>query len=268
MLLFAILPAVAFAQSPADTEEADMRIKEKLGIHLSLELNSIYNFRGLNFFQDTSQHDQHFALIPSATYELLDAGVWFNYRGVYQVTGNNISEAIDVGYGNEQDLGVGYTKDLVDGKLTFNTSFYYYFYPFAKNSAAGATCPSYIEPLVGVTYHTLADLSLNILYYLGIQSGVRDYSYLYVNPRIGRAFDIAPMFGIFTGAGFGYKLFKDHSNVKSNVFDIVVNLEFPIRPSKHFDITPALHYGWTNIRGRDFVKESMFYGGIKFGGHF
>jgi len=259
------MPTVSFAQSAEDTELADIGEKEKIGLNFSLELSSIYNFRGLNFYQGGSQHDQHFVLIPNIVYQLLDTGVWFSYRSAYQVTGENRSEIVDGGYGDEQNLGAGYRRNFANDRLTLNTSFIYYFYPFSNKTAAGTECPSYIEPFAGVTYHSFADISVNFLYYLGVQSAVRDFSYFYANPRVGRTFEISPLFELFTGAGFGYKIFKDYGNIKDNVYDVVVDIEVPFKPLKNFFIAPSLHYGWTNLRQMNFFDESMLYGGVKLG---
>jgi hypothetical protein len=174
------------ATVPADTgTEGDAAAAEEPStktINVDVEAASAYVWRGVNLF-GVDQNTQNLSVFPSLTATF--GGFSIGYWGAFQLSGDNKSAAVDAGVGAEQDLILGYGGAITD-ELAYKAVLTYWLYPFAKEEVAGTSTPMYIEPLLGVTYATAADLGLSLSYYRGLQDATDPYSFIYINPSVGK----------------------------------------------------------------------------------
>ena len=82
-------------------------------------------------------------------------------------------------------------------------------------------------------------------YVLGMQSELRDSSYLYVNPSFGKTFKVVGR-DISAKVGYGYKQFKAGNDNMSNVHDLLFTVDTTFSFGD-FYVKPALGAAWTNI---------------------
>lgn len=236
---------------------------QSIGLNVDVEMASAYLFRGQNLFMnrnsDARELNQHSRLSPSITWSIFNTGLSVGYWGAYQLIGN-VKENIELGYGAEQDLIVGYTHSFGEN-LKLNAGLTYYFYPFADEDKAGTSFPSWLDFGVGATYSWLLDLSLNIRYYTGVQEALRSYNYTYFNPMIGKGFNlIKNRMDLALALGFGYKLFNDREipENKNNVYDILFTAAAPIKFKERFYVKPNLGVTWTNLEGDEKTFSDKF----------
>ena len=191
-----------------------------VGLNLDLQLATAYVFRGWNVFQETSQMDPHLLLAPGLTYAIADTGLSVGYWGAYQLTGANIGATLDAALNAEQDLFVSYERDL-GHDMTLAVRFFSYFYPAADRRVAGASVPTYLEPIVAFTASPGVDLGVQVTYFAGVQDapGISGISYLYVNPSVGKSFELVEHIGLELLLGYGIKAFKEGNAGRSNVHD-------------------------------------------------
>lgn len=227
----------------ADDGDSD----DPIGLNLDLGFATAYVFRGYNVFQEDSQLDQNMLLAPGITWSVFDTGLWIGYWGAFQISGDNIRSNIDGGVGAEQDLLVGYDLGLGEA-FTLSFGLAYYFYPFADEAAAGCKVPSYLEPSAGISIATVIDIGLNFTYFAGLQDAVSDYRYLYLNPTLGKSFELHEMVGLDLGVGYGYKFYHPDSSVNENFHDFLFTLGLPIYLPRGFYVTPSFGMAWTDIR--------------------
>jgi uncharacterized protein (TIGR02001 family) len=268
-----VISGSALAQDEPDVDEGD---GSAVGINIDLGWASHYVFRGWNVFQEGEQLDPNGLIAPGITWSIFDTGLYLGWWAAFQTNGDNIGDNIDGALGAEQDLFAGWEYAIID-ELTISVGLVYYFYPGAEEDIAGAKVPSYLEPGAGVCWSTVVDLGLNVSYFLGIQDepGIRGISYLYLNPYVGKSFELSERFGLDLSLGYGFKLWKEGNDGASNVHDIIASVGLPIAISGGFYVNPAVYFTWTNIEDVDngdgtiteygFADEFIVYGAINVG---
>ena len=235
-------PAPAAEAESAATEEE----KSAAGVNVDVGVSSIYNFRGLNSFQESSQQDQNAMFAPSVTWSIFDTGLYLGYWGAYQLTGGNKTEMVQAALGHEQDLYIGYDLGLADDLVTLSFAFTYFFYPFADEDVAGTANPSIIEPLVGISLATVLDLGLKVSYFHGLQDELKTLRYAYFNFSVGKGFEFNNIFGMNLGASFGIKAYVE--DVDYNRFDLAFDWSIPIKLTEQLYLEPGVHLAWTDLK--------------------
>jgi hypothetical protein len=242
----------------AEDEDQEAASEEPtLGFTAGVGVASAYVFRGLNLLQATSQRDQHAVVQPSLTYDVpWVEGLSLSYFASYQVAGSNRAEMVAAGSGDEQDLTVAFSRPI--GDVEVSASIAAYVYPFADREVAGTDAPTYLEPMAGVTWATAVDLGLAASLMTGLQDAIRPSTYLYLNPTVGRSFQLADAVSLDAGAGYGFKL----QRATDNVHDVAVNLGLTFVPAARLDVTPGVHWAWTDIEGRAFADQQVVWGSV------
>ena len=253
------------AAPPEASAEASAGEEEGLGLTLTAGLSSIYYWRGKNLFAEKEVNDQNALASVGASYALGDFSI--SYWGGYQILGDNIGDNLDGGTGAEQDLVLGWESELAPS-LTLATALAFYFYPLAKEEAAGTSLPCYLEPAVVLSYATAVDLKLGLYYYYGLQSATEGERYLYLNPGVGKSIELGETLGLDLAGSFGYKLptgdaAKDTYD-GNNTQDLLVSAALPWSFGEGMSLAPKLSFGWTNIDGADFADSYMTFGGVDF----
>jgi hypothetical protein len=232
-------PEPAPTAPPADTgrrwERSGYASSGKL-LNLNVEAASAYVWRGINKFGE-DQSTQAFSMFPSLTATL--GGFSLGYWGAFQLSGDNKSALVDSGVGAENDFILKYSAWL-QHNLALSGSLTYFTYPFANAEAAGTDTPMYLEPGVGISYLTGADLGLYVGYYRGLQSVTEPASFLYINPSVGKTFHVTEDLGLALGLSAGYKVFTNDPPNEDRAFDLALTVSAAI-PFSDMYITPQLH---------------------------
>jgi hypothetical protein len=119
----------------------------------------------------------------------------------------------------------------------------YWIYPFADEDAAGTATPMYIEPLIGVTAASAVDLGLNVSYYRGLQDpATTQYSFVYINPSVGKTLPLSSSVSLALGLSGGYKAFTNlpDGTDADKAFDLTLNAGVTL-PFSDMYITPQVH---------------------------
>lgn len=234
-----VAPPVAPAPAPPETTS------DAIGLSFGAGVSSLYYFRGLNVFQLNGQADVHALLELSAGYAVADTGLSFGYWGAYQLNGPNRALLVDAGVGHEQDVIVRFEREATEG-LKLGAGFTYYFYPFAAEEAAGTAVPAYLEPGAWLVWSTVLDLGLNVSYFAGLQNALERYRYLYVNPFVGKVFDLSTSVDVGVAVAAGFKIYNYPSQMPDNRFDVRFDWTTPIDAGSGVTVTPGAHLGWTD----------------------
>jgi hypothetical protein len=205
-------------------------------LNLNLEAASAYVWRGINKFGE-DQNTQTFAMFPSITATL--GGFSLGYWGAFQLSGDNKSVLVDSGVGAENDFILKYSAWL-QRNLALSGSLTYFTHPFADADAAGTDDPMFLEPGIGISYLTGADLGLYVGYYRGLQSVTEPASFVYISPSIGKTFHVNEDLGLAVGVSAGYKAFTNDPPNEDRAFDLALTLSAAI-PFSDMYITPQLH---------------------------
>jgi hypothetical protein len=253
-----LMPMVwAFAPAAAHAQAAEgLTASEPAGVNLDLGFATAYLFRGWNVFQKDSQLDPHALIAPGVAWSIRDTNVTVGYWGAYQLTGTNARATTDGALNVEQDLFVSYDLELPHD-VTLPMELRAYLYPAASPDVMGSAVPVYLEPSLGVVYATAVDLGLTAYYFAGLQDqpGIWGFSYLYLNPTVGKSFEIDPHVGVDVALGYGFKLFNEGIEDRSNVHDITITGAWPIHPGgPGAYVTPGVGLAWTNVE--DATDES------------
>jgi hypothetical protein len=219
-----------------------------IGLNLDLGFATAYVFRGLNVFADGDQLDPHLLLAPGITWSVFDTGLWLGYWGAFQLNGGNLSDNIDAGVGVEQDLLLGWDRDLGEA-ATVSLFLYWYFYPAAEEEAAGAAVPSYLDPGAMLTVHPGVDISLSVSYFAAVQDALSDYRYLYLNPALGKDLELHERVGFEARLSYGVKLYHRDSALHDNRHDVQLTLGLPIDLGAGWYVTPGFGVAWTDLAG-------------------
>jgi hypothetical protein len=241
--------APAEADRPAEAEKAPKADEPKaVGLNIDAQVASLYAFRGLNVFKSSSQMDQHALFAPGITYSpTFLEGLTVGYWGAYQISGDNASQLVKSGFGNEQDLTVSYGRDVIKEKLNVRGGVTNYLYPFAERAVAKANTPYYLEPWAQLTYSGPVTASVLATYFYGTQNAIRPFSYVYVHPGVEKTFTVNKTIGFVPGAGLGYKVFTHDAAIVDNRYEVTADMKLPIAASTYSYATPALHYAWSNF---------------------
>jgi hypothetical protein len=240
---------------PTDRVEGESRLdrgaRSKL-LNLDVEGASAYVWRGVNVF-GVNQNSQVFSVLPSvtATFGELSLGYW----GAFQLSGDNKSDLVDSGVGAQNNLVLKYSGWL-DENLAYAAMLTYWIYPFADAEVAGTDTPMYIEPGVGISYLTGADLGLYVGYYRGLQTVTEPASFLYINPSIGKTLPLSADIGLALGLSAGYKVYTNDPPTKDRAFDLGLNVSLAIAHDDMY-ITPQLHAAYVT-RDDDAVPDADF----------
>jgi hypothetical protein len=225
---------------------------EPIGLGVDVGVGSAYGFRGLNLLQEKSQHDQRFVLQPSISYEVPNTGLNISYFSSYQVSGENRRALVDAGVGDEQDLLLAFSKEVHE-LLSIGTGVAAYTYPFASREAAGTAFPLYVEPSVSATLSYELDLTFATSFLAGVGDELFSGSYLYLNPRVSKTFEIVEGISLTAAVGYGAKLQEG----PDNVHDVAVDVGASFEPSTFFYIRPGIHWAWTNLDKVGFADEQF-----------
>jgi hypothetical protein len=217
------------------TSRASRRGPGKM-LNIDVEAASAYVWRGINMF-GADQNTQAFSLFPSLTATL--GAVSLGYWGAFQLSGDNRSDLVDQGVGNQNNFILKYSGSLDDG-LAYSAMMTYWIYPSADEEVAGTATPMYIEPGAGISYLAGADLGLYVGYYRGLQAVTEPASFLYINPSIGKTFPLSEDIGLALGLSAGYKIFTNDPPTEDRAFDLALNVSTAI-PLSNTYITPQLH---------------------------
>ena len=257
----------AAAAEPGPGPEAEP--EKSVALDVGVGISSAYVWRGYNLFQDTKQMDQNAMVSPSLTVSFPSTGLSIGYWGAYQLNGENKSLLVDAGVGAEQDLILGYELKINE-QLTAAFGLTYYFYPMADENVAGTSMPSYIEPAAGVTYSTFADVGLMVAYFHGVQEEIKGTRHIYISPSVAKSFEVGTSVAVEPSLSFGYKIFNE-SEIKDNVYDVLLSVGVPITATKAFSVTPSVNAAWTNltdvqdftsVKKRGFGDEYVVWGGL------
>jgi hypothetical protein len=268
-------PAPAPAGDPAASPVADTGAAEAAPasgeapstlINIDVEGASAYVWRGMNLF-GAEQKTQAFSVFPSitATFGGLSIGYW----GAFQLSGDNKSSLVDLGVGAEQDLILKYSGSLAEG-LAYSAMLTYWIYPMADEVAAGTSTPMYIEPGVGVTYSTAADLGLYVGYYRGLQDATNPYSFFYINPSVGKTLPLSGDISLALGLSAGYKVFtNDPATDQDKAFDLTLNVGATL-PFSDMYITPQVHASYVTrddgvVPNAEFSDSFIAWAGVHVG---
>lgn len=216
-----------------------------VGVNFDLGFATAYVFRGLNVFMDDDQRNPNMLIAPGITWSVFDTGLSVGYWGAYQLNGDDVCGHIDRGIGAEQDLFVTYDMELPHD-LGLDFWLVYYFFPAADADLAGTTNPSYLEPGARFGIYTVLDLSIGFSYFAGLQEEIRDASYFYINPVLGKSFEFGEVVGLEFSLGYGYKIWKS-DNIVDNTHDITFRTALPISLPNNFYVTPAINVARTNF---------------------
>lgn len=221
-------------------------------LNVDLEATSAYVWRGINMFGE-DQNTQTFALLPSLTAVFGDFSL--GYWGAYQLSGDNKSANVDVGRGGESDFVLKVSGPLGDD-LSAAAMLTYRFYPFADAEVAGVDTPMYIEPGAGISYLAGADLGLYVGYYRGLQSATEPNSFVYINPSIGKTFDLDDNLGLALALSGGYKAYTEDPAVEDRVLDLALNasIAFPFGDTY---VTPQIHLAYVT-RDEEVIPDPEF----------
>jgi hypothetical protein len=242
-------PPPPAADVPASSEPPAAAAESKaVGLNVDAGVAGLYAFRGLNVFKAGSQLDQNALFAPSITYNptFLD-GLTVGYWGAYQLTGDNASQLVKAGIGNEQDLTASYGRYVVKEKVQARAGITNYVYPFAERAVAGAKTPYFFEPWAQATYEGPVTASLLGTYFYGTQDAMRPLSYVYVHPAVEKTFTVNKTIGFVPGAGLGYKAFTHNPALSDNRWEITGDVKLPIVSSLSSYVTPGAHYAWSNF---------------------
>ncbi|HUT76835.1 MAG TPA: TorF family putative porin [Polyangia bacterium] len=249
-LILAAAPAGAAGEpdGEAPDEATEEEIDSGRGLNFDLGFATAYVFRGVNVFSDGDQLDPHMLLAPGIRWSIFDTGLWLGYWGAFQLNGDNLSDNIDAGVGIEQDLLLGWDRDLGEA-ATVSLFLYWYFYPAADKATAGAKVPSYMDPGMALTVRPGVDLAVGISYFAAVQDALSDYRYLYLNPSIGKDFELNERVGLEAKLGYGVKLYHRDSALRDNRHDVQLTVAVPIDIGSGWYLTPGLGAAWTDLAG-------------------
>jgi hypothetical protein len=234
----------------------------RVGVQLGVDAATAYIFNGSNYFMVHGPQDQHGLVAPYVTWNPGLTAVTLGYRGAYQVSGDKIAELIDLGWGAEQDLWLGYQLTLPRA-VTLDVVFFTFFYPFADPDKAGATVPFYLMPYATLTWSGPVVLGLDVVYVYGIQEATKSYRYLYFKPSIAKRLALSPRAALELQLAAGYKIFHDFERTDGRVdLAAMVGLSFRISPGT--TLTPSFNVSWLNKDAFSLEEEIVPWGKLSF----
>ena len=263
-------PTPGPAAVPADTGTTEVAPATAAApaalINVDVEGASAYVWRGQNLF-GAKQNTQDFSVFPSltATFGGLSLGYW----GAFQMTGANKSDVVDAGVGAETDLIAKYSGTLAEN-LSYSAMVTYWIYAAADAAKAGTKTPMYIEPGAGVTYSTAADLGLYVGYYRGLEDATKPFSFLYINPTVGKTLPVSGDISLALGLSAGYKAYTNWPSgaPKDKAVDVTANVGATF-PFSDLYVTPGVHAAFVSRKGvaggASFSDEFIAWAGVHVG---
>lgn len=265
--------AVSAPATPTDTGTVDVTPADGEApstlINIDIEGASAYVWRGNNLFGGAEQDKQNFSVFPSitATFGAFSIGYW----GAFQLTGDGTNDPgllVDSGYGAETDLIAKYSGSLAEN-LSYSAMLTYWIYAAADEAAAGTSTPMYLEPGAGITYATAADLGLYVGYYRGLQDATSPYSFVYINPSVGKTIPLTDDIGLAVGLSAGYKVYTDDATPEDKALDLTLNVGATI-PFSDMYITPQVHASYVTrddsvVADPDFGDQFIAWAGVHVG---
>jgi hypothetical protein len=243
--------------SSEKSEETKKKLPEEpLGINIDLLISTNFVFRGWSTFQKDNQMDPYLYAGPSLTYSIGKTGFSIGYWGAFQFAGENIMENVDTGLNFEHDIIFTYAKQVTK-KLALSGFVTFYLFPHCDKEITGTSNPTWIEPTFTANYSLSAlDLGFFTSYFWGLQNepGIRDGSYVYINPSIGKTLKLAGK-PVNLKLGYGYKIFDEGNTGRNNIHDIqfTVTTAFKV---KDWYIKPGAGISWTDM-GKDVNDETI-----------
>lgn len=249
--------ALAFTSSPASPSALEPNSIEKprtepLGLKLGLAVTSIFNDRGTNLLSARGQGEHQLALVPSLRFALRGTGVYMGYLGVYKVAGRDP----DVGTNAFQVVSVGYQREVLAETLTLDGGLQLVVLPMADAEAM----PTVLEPVITVRWTGPLEVSLLALYSHAIPSAMASNRYVYVQPRIARAFGVTDGILLRLQGSVGYKFYQDPGSA-DRLLDVATQMavDFPLGP---LVISPAVNLAWVDLEDASFEGEYMAWGSL------
>jgi|WetSurMetagenome_2_1015567.scaffolds.fasta_scaffold300584_1 hypothetical protein len=278
LVMLPALPSVLLAVSPVRAEEieeiettgeiAEVEEGEALGLNVDVGWASMYVFRGLNVFADSSVMDQNMLFDPSVTWEVADTGLTVGWWSAWQLNGDNRASNVENAVGAEQDLCLTYEIALKDDTLTLTPSLMAYLYPFAYDQDAEPSLPYWLEPGATLTWSDTLDVGVQVAWMMSPASDLKGASYLYVRPVLGKTFDFSDSAGLELAGGLGYKALPGADTGPGNIWDVEIDAVGTFAVGGPVYVSPGLHGAWSNQPGLDFSKELMGWGSVNVGADF
>ena len=248
----------------ADASTQALEAPSKVSVGFGVEAASAYVFRGYNMFSTRGQAAQAAMIAPSVGIDFGDSGFSVGYWGAYQATSEGAAANVASGTGHEQDLILGYSRDVGDS-ASFTGGLVYYFYPFAEAASAGADNPSYLEPSASFGWSGPVDMGMTVTYMHAVQEALASSRYMHVRPSVTRGIDIGGAVASSLGASFGYKRYVTGPAVQNNSFDLQFDWSFDVAVGDQLTLSPALHAAWTNMSGVGAGDEYVIWFGLNSG---
>ncbi|MBK7075286.1 MAG: hypothetical protein IPH44_23615 [Myxococcales bacterium] len=239
-------PPPTAAVAPADAvDDADPTAQDAIGVSVGVTVGSAYAFRGLNVYAADRQRDVAGQVAPWLTYAVPGTAITLTYWSSYQISGAMRGALIDAGVGAEQDLTVGWSRDL-SPTLALAVAANAYVYPFADRAMAGVATPVYVEPAATITRSGAVDAAVQVAYQRGVQGAIAGYRYAYARVSVAREVAITSTRTVSTAAAYGVKF---ATPLTDNLHDAQVDVGVPFALPGGAASTLGLHGAWTDLAG-------------------
>lgn len=232
-------PPAVDDEVPADDGDAGV------GVSVGVTVGSAYAFRGLNVYAADRQRDVASQVAPWVSYAIPGTAVTVTYWSSYQISGAMRGALIDAGVGAEQDLTVGWSRDLAPA-LTLAAAANAYVYPFADQAMAGVATPIYVEPTATLTRGGAVDAAVQVAYQRGVQGALAGYRYAYARVSVAREVAITSTRTVSTAAAYGVKF---ATPLTDNLHDVQVDVGVPIELPGGAASSLGIHGAWTDLAG-------------------
>jgi hypothetical protein len=282
-------PADRRAVSAADE---DFETERPLGLSFEVVASSAYAWRGANYFADkpaeVNEFDKQANQYLVGTYRIMWAppesilftGVEFAHRIADDPevgnSGVGIIETLnDAGFASHFKLWAGLDMEVEDD-VFFTLKLTYWVYPFAEKVVAGLDVPHYLDPLIGVRTRPFGnrfEWGITGSYFTGLNknpNGPRAEGPRHFFARVfaGEPVEAGRHTSFYWEVGFGYKRIKDLNENENFVWHLDGVLGWRISLTDNLFLRPALHVGWTNIKGIGITKQVYGFVSLAFGGNF
>lgn len=259
-------PLAALALLLAPTSALGQEEDDGLGLSVGLGYASAYVWRGANVFTDGPQADQNMLLGPSLTWSVGDTGLYAGWWGGFQLNGDNRADNVAAGIGAEQDLSIGWERDLTD-TVAINIGATGFLYPLATEAAAGSDFPFYLDFGAGVGWSGPVDLGVQVSWFQATQPALTGFEHLYLNPSIGYAWEPSDAWSLEAALGLGYKL-PFAADIPENRWDVAFMVGAPIAVGGPVWVSPCLGMAWTDLSGLGVRDEIAPWGALDLGADF
>lgn len=118
---------------------------------------------------------------------------------------------------------------------------------------------------MAASYAGDVDFGLSLSFFAGLQQALAEARYAYVRPSVGKTFAVTGAIDVSLLAGVGVKLYPAARATNDNMVDLAMDLKVRLRVGERAYVSPALHYGWTNLAGMGVADEQMVWGSLNTG---